>query len=187
MFIAMSKKNMRTRLLSTSWYLPAQVSSPVAYFSPNILYHVWGCFMNTVNRIAHVLRGPQCLKFSQRESLYLVSTAGYKNKRFPRSIVTLWFPKGPKIHSMMSLHLLGTLVFFLMLSTHWNWPARYKLWTSGMIPTAHLSASSDLYQEKSWILQSELENMKAQLFLAAETFAFEPAAPFMNIFLNPFS
>lgn len=28
--------------------------------------------------------------------------------------------------------------------------------------------------------------MKAQLFLAAETFAFEPATPFMDIFLNLF-
>ena len=73
-----------------------------------------------------------------------------------------------------------------MLSTCWDWPDLYKLWTSGEIPTAHLSASSDLYQEKIWILHSELENMKAQLFLAAETFAFEPATPFMDIFLNLF-
>lgn len=58
---------------------------------------------------------------------------------------------------------------------------------SGEILIASLPASSDLCREKILILCSELENMKAQLFLAVATSALEPATPFMDIFLNLFS
>lgn len=62
----------------------------------------------------------------------------------------------------------------------------FELWANGEILSPSLSAFSDLCREKILNIHSELENMKAQLFLAVETLAFAPATPFMDIFLNPF-
>lgn len=74
-----------------------------------------------------------------------------------------------------------------MPSTGWDQPAHYKLRTSGEILLQGCLLPLTSAERKILILHSKLENMKAQLFLAAETFAFEPATPFMDIFLNPFS
>jgi hypothetical protein len=85
----------------------------------------------------------------------------------------------------MSLYLLGTYSIFIHVThTLGLILVPSELCRSDEIFSASLSASSDLCWEKILILHSEFENMKGQLFLAAETFASEPTTPFMDIFLN---